>query len=63
MNISRLMKLYNESVVPDVKIKETMFTRIFTHEFNIRFKSPASDVCSACMILDNKIKTAKAGSA
>ncbi|CAH2088851.1 unnamed protein product [Euphydryas editha] len=35
-----------------------MFQKVFSEDFNIGFKSPASDACSTCILLSNKIKIA-----
>lgn len=55
-SISKLHKIYNSRCQEDLKVKCSMFRHIFVTEFNIGFKSPASDVCSYCTLLTNVIK-------
>lgn len=43
-SIRRLREAYNDSVIPSMKVSKTMFRNIFSGEFNIVFKSPASDI-------------------
>lgn len=57
-SISKLHKIYNSTCPENLKVKSSMFRRIFVTEFNIGFKSPASDVCSYCTLLSNQIKGA-----
>lgn len=54
---SKLRRMYNYSVPPNLQIKKTMFQKVFTQCFNIGFKSPASDACGTCILLNNQIKT------
>lgn len=63
LSIKKLHKLYNESTEPTHKVHFAMFYRIFVNEFNIGFRSPASDTCSRCTFLTNKIKEFQQGSA
>lgn len=56
-SIRRLREAYNDSVIPSLKVSKTMFRNIFSGEFNIGFKSPASDICGYCTLMNNKIKT------
>lgn len=61
LSIRKLCNMYNSSTNnPNLQVKLSMFRRIFCTEFNIGFRSPASDVCSYCTMLDNKLKTALA---
>lgn len=55
LNISKLRKLYNESVPPELQVKPTMFWEVFVNDFNIGFRSPTSDACSTCILLNNRI--------
>lgn len=58
LSISKLHKLYNVSCTsPLLKAKYAMFNKIFVNEFNIGFRSPASDVCSYCLRLTLQIKS------
>ena len=59
LNATNLLKLYNDSVSIDYKIKPGMFYKIFHGEYNIGFSTPASDVCSTCTLLSSKIKVEK----
>lgn len=59
-NLTKLWKLYNNSVESeDLKVKYKFFRDIFMTAFNIGFKSPATDVCNTCTLLDNKLKNEK----
>ncbi|CAG5029797.1 unnamed protein product [Parnassius apollo] len=62
LSIKKLHKIYNANTTDELKVKLSMFRRIFVSEFNIGFKSPATDVCSYCTILNHKIKTYPSGS-
>lgn len=63
LSIRKLWTLYNSQASPDMKVAQTMFRRIFTREYNLGFRSPASDACSTCCLLKEKIKNAAHGSA
>lgn len=64
LSIRKLHEVYNKNCSEDLdKVNFAMFRRIFINEFNIGFKSPSSDVCSTCSLLDQKIKSCPAGSA
>lgn len=57
LSISKLYKEYKKAS-QDVlcpKVSFSTFHRIFSNEFNIGFKSPATDVCSLCERLKNSI--------
>jgi hypothetical protein len=61
LSIAKLYKIY-KSAPQDQPIKKVSFStfhRIFSNEFNIGFKSPASDICSLCQRLGNSIKREK----
>lgn len=58
LSISKLHKIYNSECTENLKVKYSMFRLIFVTEFNIGFRSPASDVCSYCTLLVNQIKRA-----
>lgn len=55
LSISKLHKMYN-SKNNEQKVSFSMFQKIFTTEFNIGFRSPASDVCALCTRLDYQIQ-------
>lgn len=60
LNIRTLWKGYNNSVSDEnLKVNETMFRRVFEKDFNIGFSSPASDICSTCLLYKNKLKIEK----
>lgn len=59
LNIRKLHTIYNSSTQPNLKVSLSMFRRIFLQEFNIGFRSPASDVCGFCTMLNNKLKAAQ----
>lgn len=50
--------MYNNWVPENLRVTKTMFQKVFSEDFNIGFKSPASDACSTCILLSNKIKMA-----
>lgn len=58
LNQLKLREMYNSSVPQDLRVTKTMFQKVFSEDFNIGFKSPASDACSTCILLNNKIKIA-----
>jgi hypothetical protein len=62
LSIRKLHSIYNDQASEDLKVKCSMFRKIFVTEFNIGFKSPASDTCSTCCLLKEKIKNAPLGS-
>lgn len=62
LSIKKIHKIYNENTTDELKVKHSMFRRIFVNNFNIGFKSPATDVCSYCTIIDHRIKSFPKGS-
>lgn len=59
LSIKKLCNIYNSCTEnPSLHVKIGMFRKIFCNEFNIGFRSPSSDVCSYCTLLDNKRKSA-----
>lgn len=59
LNINKIFRIYNESVEQeDLKSKKTFFREIFLQNYNIGFGCPATDVCSKCIELSEKIKHA-----
>lgn len=56
LNIKALHNAYNDSVASDLKTSLGLFRKIFNTKFNIGFRAPATDQCSACTLLMNKIK-------
>lgn len=59
LSIKQLCNIYNSSTDdPERHVKVSMFRKIYCCEFNIGFRSPSSDFCGYCTLLDNKIKTA-----
>lgn len=58
LNINKMAKMYNDS--EDIlRVKSTYFRTIFNTCFNIGFKSPATDLCSTCVMLTEQIKHCK----
>lgn len=49
--------MFNDQCGDELKVKCSMFRRIFVNKFNIGFKSPASDTCSTCCLLKEKIRS------
>lgn len=62
LSIRKLHTMYNQQASEELQVKPSMFRKIFVSEFNIGFKSPASDTCSTCCLLKEKIKNATPGS-
>lgn len=62
LSIRRIWKMYNTESVKDLKVSETFFRRIFNTKFNIGFSKPATDKCSLCESLKQRVKQAKVGS-
>lgn len=56
LSINKLRKVYNATVSRELQLSKSMFQRIFCSEFNIGFKTPASDICSLCYKLAQQIK-------
>lgn len=60
LSIAKLYKMYISETEDQFKsVKQSYFRRIFNTSFNIGFGSPATDVCSTCLTLDEKIKREK----
>nr|CAH7760174.1 unnamed protein product [Callosobruchus chinensis] len=59
LNISKLYRMYNESVQGNLKVKKTFFREIFLRDYNIGFGSPVTDACSKCIELSEIIKAEK----
>lgn len=49
--IKKLWRAYNNKVDQGLRVKYVFFLRIFNYDFNISFKSPATDACSECIRL------------
>lgn len=56
LSIRKLSKMYNSTVHPDLKVKESYFRNIFNTKYNVGFGTPRVDVCSTCLQLDEKLK-------
>ncbi|GLV39541.1 hypothetical protein CBL_20445 [Carabus blaptoides fortunei] len=59
LNVTKLYRMYNSSAPSRLQVKKTFFAQIFATKFNIGFGTPATDVCSFCYQLKNRIKLAK----
>ena len=64
LSIARMYQLYLEKHEPDIqdgekpKVKEWLYRKIFTEEFNIGFGYPRSDTCETCDLLKVAIDNA-----
>ena len=59
LSIRKLHTIYNDCQENRLlKVTPSMFRKIFCGEFNLGFKSPATDICGYCAMLDNKLKNA-----
>lgn len=48
LSIKKLWAMYNDQAFDeDMKVKQSMFRRIFTQYFNLGFRSPALAACSS----------------
>lgn len=56
LNLEKLFQMYN-SRYPESKVSRSMFKTVFYNEYNIGFKSPATDACGTCINLKNAIKS------
>jgi hypothetical protein len=56
LNIKKLHVAYNSTAQEDLRVSIHMFRRVFSNDFNIGFKTPATDVCSYCERMKNRIK-------
>lgn len=57
LNINKLHKMYIAQTEEQFKsFKTSYFRRIFNISFNIGFGTPATDVCSTCLTLNEQIK-------
>lgn len=59
LSIQKLCEDYNKKCHPDSKVTYQFFKHVFHKYFNLSFKSPATDVCSTCMSLKNRLKNNK----
>lgn len=55
LNITKLLRLYNKTF-PENQVKRTLFRKIFCTEYNIGFGCPATDACSTCLSLTERLK-------
>lgn len=59
LSINKMAQMYNESTPIDLQVKKSYFRMVFNTNFNLSFKSPATDLCSTCIMLDEKLKHEK----
>lgn len=59
LNINKMAKMYNDQDQDNLHVKASYFRMIFNTCFNIGFKSPATDLCSTCIMLTEQIKHCK----
>lgn len=61
LSINKLCKMYNNKpgLSEDLKVKPSYFRYIFNRKFNLGFKSPKTDACSTCIVIDEKLKNEK----
>lgn len=57
LNIKKMWRLYNAENDSDLRVQQSFFRKIFNTYYNIGFGSPRTDVCSACISLQERIKT------
>lgn len=58
LSINKMSKIYNNQAVEHLKVKPLYFRQIFNTSFNLGFGSPRLDVCSTCLQLTEKLKSA-----
>lgn len=56
LSIAKLCRMYNEQRENDMKVKYEFFRTVFERDFNIGFGSPATDVCSFCLMHKERLK-------
>lgn len=56
---SKLSKMYNEEVTPELVVKPAYFRHIFNTNYNLSFQSPRTDVCSVCLQFLEQLKYEK----
>lgn len=56
LSIKKLCDMYNEKSVEDLKVNYEFFRNIFDNDFNIGFGTPATDVCSFCLMHKENLK-------
>lgn len=59
LNIKKMAQICNDQMTVNLRVKSSYFRKIFNTRFNIGFKSPATDLCSTCIMLDEQIKHCK----
>lgn len=61
LNINRMFKMYAArlSESPELTVKTSFFRKVFNRNFNIGFKTPATDKCSTCISFKERIKILK----
>lgn len=59
LNITKMANMYNDQAEGNLLVKVSYFRSIFNTNFNIGFKSPATDLCSICIMLSEQIKHSK----
>nr|CAH7765196.1 unnamed protein product [Callosobruchus chinensis] len=64
LSIAKLIKMYNDQVTDEsLRVKRSFFRSIFCTYYNIGFGTPATDVCSRCVELAERIKREKCAEA
>lgn len=58
LSIKKMWKMY-QNEHPHLPVKESFFRGIFNTCYNLSFKTPRTDVCSACLQYQEKIKNCK----
>ena len=60
LNINKMWRMYDAETCDETKkVKLSYFPHIFRTNFNIGFGTPATDACSTCNSLEEKIKNIK----
>lgn len=59
LTITKLWRMYEDTAGTALHAKEPYFRKIFNTSFNIGFGKPRTDVCSKCMHLEEKLKSAQ----
>lgn len=57
LSISSLWEAYNNTIENEFKVKYEYFRKIFVENYNVGFGSPATDQCSKCLELKERIKS------
>lgn len=56
LSVQKLCRYYNQQAPDDLQVKIGFFFSIFNKDYNLSFKSPATDACSTCQCFESRLK-------